>query len=119
MVITRKNFKRSSIEIKLPNDGFIYRELIKFHTPKTDKWHNRTNRKILSQEQRQAAFPSISTFLKNTVHPLFDSSQDFWIQLLYHEEDKRFDIVVDDGFFFFQINFEPNYPVFDHNAKIK
>jgi len=56
--------------------------------------------------------------LKNTVYPLFDSSQDFWIQLLYHEEDKRFDIVVDDGFFFFQINFEPNYPVFDHNAKI-
>jgi len=51
------------------------------------------------------------------VYPLFDSSQDFWIQLSYHEEDKRFDIVVDDGFFFFQMDFEPNYPVFDHNAK--
>lgn len=113
-VLTRKHSKICAIEVKLPNDGYIYRELKTFGGLQKERWHNLTDWKILSEEQEKF-FPTIVSYLNQTVFPLFRKLQkDIYVQFLYHEDESRFDIVVDDDeYYSFAINFEKMYPVYN------
>ena len=94
-------------EIKLPNDGFIYRSLQKFDQIDSRYWHGATHWNVLSEEQGNS-FPKINSFLGEVVDNLGFINPT--LDVLYHSSERRLDFVLEDNTHQFCINFESIVP---------
>jgi len=112
VIIKRNNQFRKTVEIKLPNDGFIYRELQKYDRFDDSKLIHNVKGWYMFSKGQMDLFRNIKSLISNFVLPLFQE-QPILIMRYTHLE-RRFDVIVRDRQMkqFFEINFEDKYLVF-------
>lgn len=96
------------IQIRLTNDGFLYRDLKTFEFEDPDVWHQAKNWKQLKNNVIEE-FKVINDYLLY-FRKKFKEDSDFQEYYYFHAEKNRFDISLEDGYDLLLIAFENKYP---------